>query len=74
MQPRFADGSVFAMESLFRAAIAIAANGSPIINPIKHDSHTDTNRADEFFGVELARVATAGCGRSADDFEPPPSD
>ena len=34
-------------EHFFRGAIALAANGVPIFNPIKNDGRTDTNKAGE---------------------------
>ena len=52
---------VSAREHFFRGAIAVAANGIPIFNPIKNDGRTDTFLAgelDEFGGH---------CGR-ADDY------
>lgn len=61
LQPRFADKPVSAKKELFRGAIALAANGVPIFNPIKNDGKTDTFLAgelDEFGGH---------CGR-ADDY------
>lgn len=47
LQPRLASNPVSARESLFRGAIAIAANGVPIFNPIKQDGRTDTYLAGE---------------------------
>lgn len=47
LQPRLASSPVSARESLFRGAIAIAANGVPIFNPIKQDGRTDTYLAGE---------------------------
>lgn len=61
LKPEIADKPVSAKEQLFRGAIAIAANGVPIFNPIKNDGKTDTLLAgelDEFGGH---------CGR-ADDY------
>ncbi len=61
LRPEFADKPVSAKEQLFRGAIALAANGVPIFNPIKNDGKTDTFLAgelDEFGGH---------CGR-ADDY------
>ena len=61
LKPELADKPVSAKEELFRGAIAIAANGVPIFNPIKNDGRTDTFLAgelDEFGGH---------CGR-ADDY------
>ncbi len=61
LKPEMADKPVSAKEQLFRGAIAIAANGVPIFNPIKNDGRTDTFLAgelDEFGGH---------CGR-ADDY------
>ena len=46
-RPRFSDNPVSARETLFRGAIAIAANGIPIFNPIKQDGRTDTYLAGE---------------------------
>lgn len=59
--PKLADKPVSAKKQLFRGAIALAANGVPIFNPIKNDGRTDTFLAgelDEFGGH---------CGR-ADDY------
>jgi len=61
LKPELADKPVSAKDHLFRGAIAIAANGVPIFNPIKNDGRTDTFLAgelDEFGGH---------CGR-ADDY------
>ncbi len=61
LKPELADTPVSAKEQLFRGAIALAANGVPIFNPIKNDGKTDTFLAgelDEFGGH---------CGR-ADDY------
>ncbi len=61
LKPEFAEVPVSAKKQLFRGAIAIAANGIPIFNPIKNDGRTDTFLAgelDEFGGH---------CGR-ADDY------
>lgn len=61
LKPEMADKPVSAKEQLFRGAIALAANGVPIFNPIKTDGRTDTFLAgelDEFGGH---------CGR-ADDY------
>ncbi len=61
LHPKFADKPVSAKTALFRGAIALAANGVPIFNPIKNDGKTDTLLAgelDEFGGH---------CGR-ADDY------
>ena len=61
IKPELADKPVSAKEQLFRGAIALAANGVPIFNPIKNDGKTDTFLAgelDEFGGH---------CGR-ADDY------
>ena len=60
LKPELADQPVSAKEQLFRGAIAIAANGIPIFNPIKNDGRTDTFLAgelDEFGGH---------CGRGDD--------
>lgn len=61
LSPELAETPVSAKEQLFRGAIALAANGIPIFNPIKNDGRTDTFLAgelDEFGGH---------CGR-ADDY------
>jgi phosphatidylethanolamine-binding protein (PEBP) family uncharacterized protein len=61
LKPELADKPVSAKEQLFRGAIALAANGVPIFNPIKNDGKTDSFLAgelDEFGGH---------CGR-ADDY------
>ncbi|MBS0192172.1 MAG: YHYH protein [Phycisphaerales bacterium] len=61
LHPALADRPVSAKQQLFRGAIALAANGVPIFNPIKNDGKTDTFLAgelDEFGGH---------CGR-ADDY------
>ena len=61
LKPELADTPVSAKEQLFRGAIALAANGVPIFNPIKNDGRTDTlvaGELDEFGGH---------CGR-ADDY------
>ncbi len=61
LKPELAEKPVSAKEQLFRGAIALAANGVPIFNPIKNDGKTDTYLAgelDEFGGH---------CGR-ADDY------
>ncbi len=61
LKPEIADKPVSAKGQLFRGAIALAANGVPIFNPIKNDGKTDTFLAgelDEFGGH---------CGR-ADDY------
>ena len=53
LRPRFAENPMSGRKSLFRDAIAIAANGIPIFNPIKQDGYTDTYLAgvlDEFGG------------------------
>jgi phosphatidylethanolamine-binding protein (PEBP) family uncharacterized protein len=61
LNPEFAEKPVSAKEQLFRGAIALAANGVPIFNPIKNDGRTDTFLAGELddFGGH--------CGR-ADDY------
>lgn len=61
LKPEIADKPVSAKEQLFRGAIALAANGVPIFNPIKNDGRTDTFLAGELddFGGH--------CGR-ADDY------
>ena len=58
LRPRFADKPVSARETLFRGAIAIAANGIPIFNPIKQDGRTDTYLAGELdeFGGHAGRA------------------
>ena len=58
LRPRFADTPVSARETLFRGAIAIAANGIPIFNPIKQDGRTDTYLAGELddFGGHAGRA------------------
>lgn len=61
LKPEFADKPISAKDNFFRGAIALAANGVPIFNPIKNDGRTDTFLAgelDEFGGH---------CGR-ADDY------
>lgn len=61
LKPEFADKPISAKDEFFRGAIALAANGVPIFNPIKNDGRTDTFLAgelDEFGGH---------CGR-ADDY------
>jgi hypothetical protein len=47
LQPKLADKPVSAKSALFRGAIALAANGVPIFNPIKNDGKTDTYLAGE---------------------------
>lgn len=61
LKPEFADKPISAKENFFRGAIALAANGVPIFNPIKNDGRTDTFLAGELddFGGH--------CGR-ADDY------
>ncbi len=59
--PQFAANPISAKNALFSGAIAVAANGVPIFNPIKNDGVTDTlvaGELDEFGGH---------CGR-ADDY------
>ncbi|MXY68778.1 MAG: YHYH protein [Acidobacteriia bacterium] len=58
LRPRFAATPVSARETLFRGAIAIAANGVPIFNPIKQDGRTDTYLAGELddFGGHAGRA------------------
>ncbi len=58
LRPRFATSTVSGKESLFRGAIAVAANGVPIFNPIKQDGRTDTNLAGELdiFGGHAGRA------------------
>ncbi|MBS0188116.1 MAG: YHYH protein [Planctomycetes bacterium] len=61
LKPEFADNPISARDNFFRGAIALAANGVPIFNPIKNDGKTDTFVAGELddFGGH--------CGR-ADDY------
>ncbi len=47
LRPEWSDAPVSAKEQLFRGAIALAANGVPIFNPIKNDGKTDTYLAGE---------------------------
>lgn len=61
LHPRLADKPVSAKTALFRGAIALAANGVPIFNPIKNDGRTDT-----FLAGELDEYG-GHCGR-ADDY------
>lgn len=61
LEPELADNPVSAKEKLFRGAIALAANGVPIFNPIKNDGKTDT-----FIAGELDDFG-GHCGR-ADDY------
>ncbi len=58
LRPRFADEPVSGRETLFRGAIAVAANGIPIFNPIKQDGLTDTYLAGELdeFGGHAGRA------------------
>ena len=58
LRPRFARRPVSAKETLFRGAIAVAANGVPIFNPIKQDGRTDTYLAGELdeFGGHAGRA------------------
>lgn len=58
LRPRFADKPVSGRETLFRGAIAVAANGVPIFNPIKQDGRTDTYLAGELdeFGGHAGRA------------------
>ncbi len=58
LRPRFADEPVSGRETLFRGAIAVAANGVPIFNPIKQDGRTDTYLAGELdeFGGHAGRA------------------
>ena len=61
LEPKVAKNPLSAKDHFFRGAIAMAANGVPIFNPIKNDGRTDTFLAgelDEFGGH---------CGR-ADDY------
>ncbi|MFM7151122.1 MAG: YHYH protein [Gemmataceae bacterium] len=61
LHPKMAENPVSAKEALFRGAIALAANGVPIFNPIKNDGRTDT-----FWAGELDSYG-GHCGR-ADDY------
>jgi hypothetical protein len=61
LQPVPAKAPMSAKNNFFRGAIALAANGIPIFNPIKNDGHTDT-----FLAGELDRFG-GHCGR-ADDY------
>ena len=58
LRPRLAENPVSGRETLFRGAIAIAANGIPIFNPIKQDGRTDTYLAGELdeFGGHAGRA------------------
>lgn len=58
LRPRFAEKPVSARHTLFRGAIAVAANGVPIFNPIKQDGRTDTYLAGELdeFGGHAGRA------------------
>ena len=58
LRPRLARDPVSCRETLFRGAIAIAANGVPIFNPIKQDGRTDTYVAGELdeFGGHAGRA------------------
>ena len=58
LRPRFAKNPISGKESLFRGAIAVAANGIPIFNPIKQDGRTDTYLAGELdeFGGHAGRA------------------
>lgn len=47
LKPEWSDTPISAKEHLFRGAIALAANGVPIFNPIKNDGKTDTLLAGE---------------------------
>ena len=52
--PVFAKNPVSAKTALFNGAIAVAANGVPIFNPMKNDGRTDTyltGELDEFGGA-----------------------
>ncbi len=61
LQPVPAKAPMSAKNNFFRGAIALAANGIPIFNPIKNDGRTDT-----FLAGELDRFG-GHCGR-ADDY------
>ncbi len=58
LQARLSDSPVSGRETLFRGAIAVAANGIPIFNPIKQDGRTDTYLAGELdeFGGHAGRA------------------
>ncbi len=58
LRPQFSDEPVSGRETLFRGAIAVAANGIPIFNPIKQDGRTDTFLAGELdeFGGHAGRA------------------
>jgi len=58
LRPRYAETPISGKETLFRGAIAVAANGIPIFNPIKQDGRTDTNLAGELdeFGGHAGRA------------------
>ncbi len=60
LNPKIADKPVSAKSALFRGAIALAANGVPIFNPIKNDGKTDT-----FLAGELDEYG-GHCGRGDD--------
>jgi len=59
--PKPAEKSLSAKTGFFRGAIAIAANGVPIFNPIKNDGKTDT-----FLAGELDKFG--GHGGRGDDY------
>ena len=61
LHPVVAQNPLSAKSHFFRGAIALAANGVPIFNPIKNDGVTDT-----FLAGELDRFG-GHCGR-ADDY------
>lgn len=58
LRPRLARDPISCKETLFRGAIAVAANGVPIFNPIKQDGRTDTHLAGELdeFGGHAGRA------------------
>ncbi|MBS1719587.1 MAG: YHYH protein [Armatimonadetes bacterium] len=60
LNPVPAKNPLSAKDHFFRGAIAIAANGVPIFNPIKNDGRTDT-----FLAGELDKYG-GHCGRSDD--------
>lgn len=60
LKPEWSETPVSAKEHLFRGAIALAANGVPIFNPIKNDGKTDT-----FLAGELDQHG-GHCGRGDD--------
>ncbi len=61
LHPKPAENPLSAKSNFFRGAIALAANGVPIFNPIKNDGRTDT-----FLAGELDEYG--GHGGRADDY------